>query len=43
MGVATPLTDRLVALIHEIENGARPQSLGTLDALATLAPNSSIE
>ena len=33
-GVATPLTDRLVALIHDIENGVRPQSLDTLDALA---------
>jgi 2-dehydropantoate 2-reductase len=34
-GVPTPLTARLVALIHEIERGARPQSLDTLDALAT--------
>ena len=33
-GVPTPLTARLVALIHEIERGARPQSLDTLDALA---------
>jgi 2-dehydropantoate 2-reductase len=33
-GVATPFTDRLVALIHDIENGIRPQSLDTLDALA---------
>ena len=33
-GVAAPLTARLVALIHEIERGARPQSLDTLDALA---------
>ena len=33
-GVATPLTARLVELIHEIERGARPQSLETLDALA---------
>ena len=32
--VPTPLTARLVALIHEIERGARPQSLATLDALA---------
>jgi hypothetical protein len=31
----TPLTARLVALVHEIERGARPQSLDTLDALAT--------
>jgi len=34
-GVPTPLTARLVVLIHEIERGARPQSLDTLDALAT--------
>jgi len=33
-GVPTPLTARLVALIHEIECGARPQSLDALDALA---------
>ena len=33
-GVPTPLTARLVTLIHEIERGARPQSLETLDALA---------
>lgn len=33
-GVAAPLTARLVALIHEIERGARAQSLATLDALA---------
>ena len=36
--VATPLTARLVDLIHEIERGERPQSLETLDALATLVP-----
>jgi len=33
-GVPTPLTARLVTLIHEIESGARPQSLDTLDVLA---------
>jgi len=33
-GVPTPLTARLVALVHDIEMGARPQSLETLDALA---------
>jgi 2-dehydropantoate 2-reductase len=33
-GVPTPLTARLVTLVHEIERGARPQSLDTLDALA---------
>jgi len=35
--VATPLTTRLVELIHDIENGMRPQSLETLDTLATTA------
>ena len=34
-GVRTPLTARLVTLIHEIERGARSQSLETLDVLAT--------
>jgi 2-dehydropantoate 2-reductase len=33
-GVATPLTARLVELIHEIERGVRGQSLETLDELA---------
>jgi 2-dehydropantoate 2-reductase len=36
-GVATPLTARLVDLIHDIEDGRRPQSLETLDALASLS------
>ena len=39
-GVATPITRELVKLIHEIEEGARPQSLDTLDVLAELAPGS---
>lgn len=39
-GVATPLTARLVALIHDIERGVRPQSLETLDLLAALVPAS---
>ena len=38
-GVATPLTARLVALIHDIENGARQQSLDTLHALAASLPH----
>src|SRR5260221_2480231 len=33
-GVPTPLTARLVSLIHEIERGVPPQSLDALDALA---------
>lgn len=32
-GVPTPLTTRLIALIHDIEEGRRAQSLETLDAL----------
>jgi len=36
IGVATPLTARLVELIHEIEHGARPQSLEALAALAAV-------
>jgi 2-dehydropantoate 2-reductase len=33
-GVPTPLTARLVGLIHDIERGTRSQSLETLDALS---------
>jgi len=33
-GVPTRLTERVVELIHDIERGARPQSLDALDALA---------
>jgi 2-dehydropantoate 2-reductase len=33
-GIPTPLTARLVALIHEVEHGRRPQSLDTLETLA---------
>ena len=40
-GVPTPLIARLVALIHEIERGARPQSLETLNALAAILPSAS--
>ena len=32
-GVPTPLTDRLVELIHAVEGGRRDQSWETLDAL----------
>jgi 2-dehydropantoate 2-reductase len=38
-GVPTPLTTRLVELIHDIENGARPQSLATLDLLGAAMPS----
>ncbi len=40
-GVPTPLTARLVALIHDVERGARPQSLDTLAALAAVLPSAS--
>ena len=33
-GVPTPLTERVVTLIHEIERGVRPQSVATLNELA---------
>jgi 2-dehydropantoate 2-reductase len=32
-GIATPTIDRLVALIHDIEEGRRAQSWATLDLL----------
>jgi 2-dehydropantoate 2-reductase len=38
VGVPTPLITRLVALIHDIEDGTRPQSLATLDLLAAAMP-----
>ncbi len=38
VGVATPLTARLVELIHDIEGGSRTQSLDALDALAAVVP-----
>ena len=34
VGVATPITSRLIALIHAIEDGVRPISRGNLAALA---------
>jgi 2-dehydropantoate 2-reductase len=37
-GVSTPLTERLVELIHDVETGARAQSLATLDLLALSRP-----
>jgi 2-dehydropantoate 2-reductase len=33
-GMATPLCARLIALIHEIEDGTRKQEWASLDALA---------
>lgn len=35
-GVATPLTARLIDLIHDIEDGRRPQSLETLNELKNI-------
>jgi 2-dehydropantoate 2-reductase len=37
-GVSTPLTERLVELIHDVEAGARAQSLATLDLLVASRP-----
>lgn len=42
-GVSTPLTERLVELIHDIEDGRRPQSLETLDLLAAARPATVID
>ncbi|HEY1891059.1 MAG TPA: 2-dehydropantoate 2-reductase [Steroidobacteraceae bacterium] len=36
-GVRTPITVRLIELIHEIENGVRPLGLDSLDALTDMA------
>ena len=38
-GVPTPLTTRLVELIHEVEEGTQRQSLATLDLLAAAMPS----
>jgi len=38
MGLPTPLLRRLVALIHDIEEGRRPLDWATLDALAAPVP-----
>jgi 2-dehydropantoate 2-reductase len=42
-GVVTPVTARLVELIHDIETGIRPLSLDTLDALATTLSDASTD
>jgi len=39
VGVPTPIITRLVALIHDIEDGTRSQSLATLDLLAVDMPS----
>ena len=36
--IATPLTSRLIELIHDIEEGRRPLDWATLDALASALP-----
>lgn len=36
-GLSTPLTSRLIEMIHEVERGERPLSLGSLDELARVA------
>lgn len=35
-GIRTPVVERLIALIHEIEDGARPLAWSTLDELAAM-------
>ncbi len=37
-GVPTPLTAKVVELIHDVEQGRRAQSMETLDALAAVMP-----
>jgi 2-dehydropantoate 2-reductase len=37
-GIPTPLTARLIELIHDIEDGKRPLAWETLDALAAVKP-----
>jgi 2-dehydropantoate 2-reductase len=39
VGVATPLTQRTVAMIHEIEEGRRPLALANLDELSQFMPH----
>ena len=41
-GVPTPLTSRLVELIHDLENGVRAQSRETLGLLAATAPGTAL-
>jgi ketopantoate reductase len=36
-GIKTPITVRLIEMIHEIESGARPLGLSSLDALMDMA------
>src|SRR5262245_34199658 len=38
MGLKTPTIERLVALIHDVEDGRRPQDWKTLDALLEAVP-----
>jgi 2-dehydropantoate 2-reductase len=37
-GVPTPMVSRLIALMHEVEDGRRPQSHETLDLLRASLP-----
>ena len=37
-GLAAPLCERLTQLIHDVEDGKRPQSWQTLDALKAVLP-----
>ncbi|HEY4164442.1 MAG TPA: ketopantoate reductase C-terminal domain-containing protein, partial [Dongiaceae bacterium] len=40
-GMPTPITQRLIALIHDVEDGRRPLAIETLDALAEAMPSKS--
>jgi 2-dehydropantoate 2-reductase len=37
-GIPTPLTSRLITLIHDIEDGRRPLAWSTLDVLQEAMP-----
>lgn len=39
LGIPTPLTAKTISMIHEIEEGLRPQQLSNLDELKRLLPN----
>lgn len=41
-GLATPITQRLIALIHDIENDRRPLDWETLDELVTAMPSAPV-
>lgn len=42
MGIATPAIDRLVVLIHDVEDGRRPLSLATFNELIEICRSPSL-